>query len=62
MFFIDFRDFLNNPLYFGFNFAEHETLFLRIFEFQGASGCQMNSIFLPRHFFKETKLLRIRSQ
>jgi hypothetical protein len=38
MFYIDFRDFLNNPLSFGFNSVWHKTLFFSVFDFLGATG------------------------
>jgi hypothetical protein len=61
IFFIDFGDFLIYSLYFGFN-SEHETQFLRIFEFQRPSGHQMEPIFLLHHFYKETKNMGRRSK
>jgi hypothetical protein len=41
MFCIDFEDFPNNPLSFGFNFFWQKTLFSRVFEFLGATGLKM---------------------
>jgi hypothetical protein len=40
MFSIEFGDFFNNPLYVGSNSAELETIFLRIFQFNGPSKRQ----------------------
>jgi hypothetical protein len=53
MFSIDSRDFLNDPLSFGFNTAKQICLFLHVFDFQGALGRQTDPIFLPHHFFRE---------
>jgi hypothetical protein len=35
---IDFRDFPNNPLSFGFNSLRQRTLFFSVFDFPGATG------------------------
>jgi hypothetical protein len=47
---IDSWDFLNDPLSFGFSTAKQIFLFLHVFEFQGPSRCQTDTIFLPHHF------------
>jgi hypothetical protein len=46
MFSIDFGDFLNNPLSFGFNTTGHICLFLHVFEFDGPLGCQTEPIYI----------------
>jgi hypothetical protein len=51
MFSIDFRDFLNDLLSFGFNIAKHIFLLLRVFDFQGPFERQTDPNFLPHHFF-----------
>jgi hypothetical protein len=38
MFYIDFGDFINNPLSFGFNSIWQKMLFISIFDFLGAMG------------------------
>jgi hypothetical protein len=43
MFSIDSKDFLNDPLLFGFNTAKQNCLFLHVFYFQRPSGCQTDS-------------------
>jgi hypothetical protein len=50
MFFIKSRDFLSNPLLYGFNTAK-QVFFLHVFDFQGPFGRQTDPIFLPHHFF-----------
>jgi hypothetical protein len=39
MFYIDFGDFLNNPLSFGFNSIYHKMFFIT-FDFPGATGLE----------------------
>jgi hypothetical protein len=53
MVYMFFGDFPKNPLYFGFNFAQPETLFLHTFEFQEPFGHQTDSIFLVHNFCKQ---------
>jgi hypothetical protein len=53
MFYIDFRDFLNDLLSFVFNTMKQIFLFLHIVDFQGPSGHQTDQIFLPHHFFRK---------
>jgi hypothetical protein len=53
MFSIDFRDFLNDILSFGFNIAKHIFLLLRVFDFQGPFERQTDPNFLPHHFLGE---------
>jgi hypothetical protein len=54
--------FLNNPLCFGFNSAEQENPFLRIFKFYGPFKRQTNPIFCHVIFLKETKNMGRRCQ
>jgi hypothetical protein len=38
MFYIDFGDFLNNPLSSSFNYVWQKIPFVSVFDFQGATG------------------------
>jgi hypothetical protein len=51
MFSIDSRDFLNNPLSFGFITVKQICLFFHVFDFQGPFRRQTDPIILPHHFF-----------
>jgi hypothetical protein len=53
MFFIDFGDFLNDSLPFGFNTMKANLLFCMFFYFQGPYRHQMDPIFLSCHFVKK---------
>ena len=55
MFYIDFGDFPNDPLYLGYNSAEQENPVLCIFDFQGPSGTQKDIGFFLEQFFIKTE-------
>jgi hypothetical protein len=53
MFSIYSKDFLNDPLSYGFNTVKQIFLFLHVFDFQESSRRQTDPNLFPRHFFKK---------